>query len=155
MNRVLCSRLAAKTPSLALTSFTNPTHLAIFGAVQDFRIGVANGGDSTGVLLAGAGYASLASSLTGGGDDDVWWGGGGNYTLTGGTGVDVLIGAAGNDQLVGGVGANRFSFGLAGWGYDQIFDFTRAESDKNDMLASGWLHLPFSGPSGGLGRTRP
>ena len=162
--QVMSARLAAKTRSLAVTSFTNPTHLAIFGAVQDFRIGVANGGDSTGVLLAGAGNASLGSPQTGGGDDDVWWGGGGNHTLTGGTGVDVLhgrgggdvlIGAAGNDQLVGGVGANRFSFGLAGWGYDQIFDFTRAESDKNDMRASGWLHLPFSGPSGGLGRTRP
>ena len=139
--QVLCARLAAKTRSLAVTPFTNPTNLAIFGAVQDFRIGVANGGDSTGVLLAGAGNASLGSPQAGGSDDDVWWGGGGNHTLTGGTGVDVLhgrgggevlIGAVGNDQLVGWVCAN-----LAGWGYDQIFDFSRTEGDRIDMRGSG------------------
>ena len=83
-------------------------------------------------LLGGAGNDTLwgqagADSLLGGADDDVIRGGGGN---------DVLNGGAGTDQLVGGTGADIFQFLAAGWGYDQIFDFNRAEGDRIAVSSS-------------------
>ncbi|WP_160122625.1 calcium-binding protein [Rhodovarius lipocyclicus] len=90
--------------------------------------------------------ASLGSSLTGGTGADTLWGQAGNDTLNGGQGADVLrgqggddilVGGAGNDQLVGGAGADTFTYNAPGWGYDQIFDFVRAEGDKIDLRGSG------------------
>ncbi len=95
------------------------------------------------VLVANAG---LSSSLDGGAGNDTLWGQGGQDTLLGGAGDDVLrgglgndvlIGGAGNDQLVGGRGADSFVFNAPGWGYDQIFDFNRAEGDVISLVGSG------------------
>ncbi len=38
---------------------------------------------------------------------------------------------------MGGAGADSFAFDLAGWGYDQVFDFSRAEGDRLDFRGSG------------------
>ncbi len=95
------------------------------------------------VLVANPG---LSSSLDGGAGNDTLWGQGGNDSLLGGAGDDVLrgglgndvlIGGAGNDQLVGGRGADSFVFNAPGWGYDQIFDFNRAEGDVISLVGSG------------------
>ncbi len=97
------------------------------------------------VLVANAG--NLGSRLFGnaGGDqlwgaegDDELWGGAGRDVIRGGGGADVLVGGEGNDQLVGGAGADRFVFNAAGWGRDEVFDFSRAEGDLIDMRGSGY-----------------
>ena len=88
---------------------------------------------------------NLGTALIGGIGNDQFFGNGFNDSLTGGAGNDVLrgeggndllIGGAGNDQLVGGAGADIFVFGT-GWGYDQVFDFSRAEGDRFDMRGTG------------------
>lgn len=61
----------------------------------------------------------------------------GDDTLRGSAGNDLLIGGAGNDPPVGGTGADVFGSNAPGWGYDQIFDFSRAAGDKTDMRGTG------------------
>jgi hypothetical protein len=47
-----------------------------------------------------------------------------------------------------------FGFDVAGWGYDQIFDFSRAEGDRIDMRGSGVTSLAeFSAVYGASGST--
>ena len=101
-------------------------------------------GGNTGAQIVA--NSASASSLQGGSGDDVLWGGGfndvlsgglGNDMLRGGAGADTLSGGAGQDKLVGGAGADNFVFGGPGWGYDQIFDFSRTEGDRIDMRGSG------------------
>ena len=125
------------------TAAANLEAVYIYGSVT-----VQLGSGSADVLVCNA--QGLDTALDGSGGDDALWGGNGNDTLNGGMGNDVLrgfagddslIGGAGNDQLVGGVGADRFVFDLAGWGYDQVFDFNRAEGDKIDMRGSGVADL--------------
>ena len=92
------------------------------------------------------GNATQGSTLDGGNGNDTLWGQGqadvllgnaGQDVLRGGAGNDTLSGGAGNDQLVGGDGADSFAFTVAGWGYDQLFDFNRAQGDLIDLRGSG------------------
>lgn len=91
------------------------------------------------------GNATLGDSIHGWNGDDSIWGQGGADELTGGEGNDrldggadndTLMGGAGNDQLVGGAGADRFRFDAPSSGYDQIFDFSRAEGDRIQFTSS-------------------
>ena len=93
-----------------------------------------------------ANNTGLGSTLDGRAGKDTLWGGSGGDSLIGGAaddilrglaGNDTLTGGTGNDQLVGGTGADVFAYDAAGWGYDQIFDFSRAEGDRIDMRGSG------------------
>ena len=100
------------------------------------------GGAGNDILVANA---AVGSRLAGGGGTDTLWGYGLNDTLEGqagadvlrgGGGDDVLSGGAGNDQLVGGAGADVFRFDATGWGYDELFDFSRADGDKIVMAGA-------------------
>jgi len=101
------------------------------------------GGPGADILVANA---AAGSRLAGGDGDDTLWGYGfadtlegqaGADVLRGGGGDDVLVGGAGNDQLVGGSGADRFLYADAANGYDQVFDFSRADGDRIVIAYSG------------------
>ena len=108
-------------------------------------------GGATRVLGAGAAdtlvaNATLGSIIGGGGGRDTLFGQAGDDSLSGdagddviyaGAGQDTLTGGAGQDQMLGGGGADIFGFTEPGWGYDQVFDFSRAEGDRFDMRGSG------------------
>jgi len=94
--------------------------------------------------------ATLGSTINAGGGNDTLWGQGGADILSGEAGADVIRagagndtvnGGLGNDQLVGGTDADVFQFDAPAWGYDQIFDFSRAEGDRIDMRGSGITSL--------------
>jgi len=93
-----------------------------------------------------ANNTGLGSAINGNDGNDTIWGGAaadtllggaGNDVIRGGAGNDVLVGGAGIDQLVGGAGADLFTVNAASSGYDQVFDFNRAEGDRFDMRGSG------------------
>lgn len=72
----------------------------------------------------------LANTLTGNS---------GNNRLDGGAGNDTLAGGKGIDTLVGGLGADRFDFNaitdsVVGPERDLVFDFSRSQGDKIDVL---------------------
>jgi Ca2+-binding RTX toxin-like protein len=102
--------------------------------------------------LAGTGSGDVMAAQAAGatlegadGADELWAaasgstlrGGEGLDTLRGSLGDDVLEGGAGSDQLVGLGGADRFVFGMADWGQDEVFGFDAAQGDRLDMRGSG------------------
>ena len=110
----------------------------LYGAAVDL-----NGSAAPDQMVANV--SGLATTLNGEAGNDTQWGGVGNDTLNGGldndilrggAGADVLNGGAGDDQLVGGAGRDIFVYDAAGWGYDQIFDFTTG-TDRLDFRGSG------------------
>lgn len=126
-------------PSLALAD-----NVEIGRLVADNALLIGHGGNDTlvahganGALDGGAGN----DALWGGAGVDALFGGDGDDALRAGGGDDFLEGSAGNDQLVGGAGADRFLFADGDWGYDQVFDFSRAEGDRLVFDAAGVLSL--------------
>ena len=122
---------------VTVSGWTQAAHIAASYLVGDGNSLAGSEGDDQ--LVANA---AQGSTLNGGNGNDVLWGQGqadvligsaGQDVLRGGAGNDTLSGGADNDQLVGGDGADSFAFTVAGWGYDQIFDFSRAEGDKIDI----------------------
>lgn len=116
-------------------------------------------GDGSFLLGAGAddvlvANAALGSLLSGGAGDDALWGqdardqllgGTGNDLIRAGAGRDTLNGGEGDDKLVGGLGADRFVLDRPDWGFDEIFDFSRAEGDRVDLGGTGILRLVGTG----------
>ncbi len=92
-----------------------------------FGAGNALTGGANGELLVGN-NAGVASSIEGRGGADL---------IYGSTAGDSLSGGAGDDTLYGLSGADQFRFTEAGWGFDQIADFSRAEGDRLFMIGSG------------------
>ncbi len=101
------------------------------------------GGSGVDILVANTGRIS---QLQGGGGADQLWGQSfgdllsgeaGNDILRAGGGADTLIGGADDDQFVGGADADTFTFLVANSGYDQIYDFSRAEGDKIRIFYNG------------------
>ena len=131
---------------------SNIAFVAVSGWTQATNITASYLAGSANSLTGSAGddqlvaNATLGSTLNGGNGNDTLWGQGqadvllgnaGQDVLRGGAGNDTLSGGAGNDQLVGGDGADSFAFTVAGWGYDQLFDFNRAQGDLIDLRGSG------------------
>lgn len=131
---------------------TDTAFVVVSGFTLSANVEYAYLAGSAAVLTAGAtganlvANAALGSVLQGGAGNDTLWSQGGNDTLNGGAGDDILrgsggndrfIGGTGNDQIVGGSGADTFAYDASGWGYDQIFGFTRAQGDKLDFTGSG------------------
>ncbi len=129
-----------------LTFVTVNGWTASAGATANYLSGSATqmlGSTSADVLVANS---TADSTLSGGDGNDTLWGQGfddtlqgqgGNDLLRGGAGNDVLTGGAGNDQLMGGAWADQFNFTSAAEGYDQVFDFSRAEGDQIRIAYAG------------------
>ncbi|MFO1032541.1 MAG: calcium-binding protein, partial [Hyphomicrobiales bacterium] len=109
-------------------------------------------GDVENLVLTGKGSIKgtgndLANTITGNSGANVLSGLGGNDILDGGAGNDTLEGGEGDDTLTGGAGRDIFVFMAAGFGADQITDFTDA-SDKlriSKSLALSIADLTISG----------
>ncbi|MCD1617520.1 ExeM/NucH family extracellular endonuclease [Salipiger marinus] len=61
----------------------------------------------------------------------------GDQRVTGAGSDDMISGGAGNDLMAGKGGADVFVFAAAGFGQDQIADFTLAEADQLDLTGLG------------------
>jgi len=116
------------------------------------------GGASSGVTVdlnmlapqntGGAGIDTLTSieNLTGSTFADTLIGDGNANALSGGAGNDTLIGGLGSDRLTGGLGADHFRYTttsdggtiLAQAGADHIVDFSTAQGDLIEVLASAF-----------------
>lgn len=89
--------------------------------------------------MTGRDTSTLAATdtLTGNDSNNVLKGLAGSDTLNGAGGSDTLIGGMGLDSMTGGSGADFFQFDSAAEsfsaGYDNVFDFNRAEGDKIDL----------------------
>lgn len=111
-----------------------------------------NGGTDNDKLYGQSGNDALLGwigndSLDGGAGDDILLGWDGNDYLSGANGNDIikgqvgndtLAGGSGNDRLTGGVGADTFVFYSPSDGIDTILLFTKSESDKIQVSASGF-----------------
>ena len=88
-------------------------------------------------VINGTGNA-LSNTITGNTSNNTLDGGTGIDTLTGMAGNDILVGGFGNDILTGGTGADSFRFNAPNEGVDTIKDFTVAQSDIIQILATGF-----------------
>lgn len=80
----------------------------------------------------------LGSALSGMGGNDMLWGSAQADVFDGGTGDDIIYSYG---------GADRFLYGRAGWGADQISGFDRAQGMRIDL---GGLGLNFAAIEGGF-----
>jgi Ca2+-binding RTX toxin-like protein len=97
---------------------------------------------------------SAGSNLTGTANDDIlvgdsggstFAGNGGNDVIIAGGGNDTLIGGTGADVLSGGAGADHFRYNATNEGTDHILDFSAAEGDSIDIMASAFANVPAAG----------
>jgi Ca2+-binding RTX toxin-like protein len=97
---------------------------------------------------------SAGSNLTGTANDDILVGDSGGSTFTGNGGNDVIIAGGGNDTLIGGTGADvlsggagadHFRYNATNEGTDHILDFSAAEGDSIDIMASAFANVPAAG----------
>ena len=88
----------------------------------------------------GAGIDTVTSieNLIGSGFADTLTGDGNANSLSGSAGNDTLTGGAGIDILTGGTGADHFRYNATIEGLDHILDFSTAENDVIDILASAF-----------------
>ena len=91
------------------------------------------GGTSSGETITGTSLGDLIAGL---GGDDILLGGYGDDRIWGDADNDNLTGGGGADRLSGGTGADNFIFNALSEGGDSILDFSAAEGDVIDLLAS-------------------
>ncbi len=90
--------------------------------------------------LSGVSFSSQRSSVDRYGNSvvDVNSGSRYNKTVVTGTGSDYIRAGLGNDTVTGGAGADTFAFGSPSEGRDTITDFSVAQGDKIQVVASGF-----------------
>ena len=118
------------------------------GVTVNLAAGTASGGDAAGDYFLN--FQNLNGSaandvLVGDAGANTLYGDAGNDFLFGGAGNDLLIGGAGNDYLSGGAGNDIFYYGGAGFGHDEIADFTIGQDQIyiNTALAANFPTLQF------------